>query len=182
MRLISFLLVLIAGTASAHDYKLGDLMIKHPMAFETVGRTGAGYMEIVNMGADDALILAEAAFPRVELHDTKVDGDVAMMMKQDKIAIPAGETVVFEPRGLHVMVMGLSEPWVVGQEIPMTLTFENAGKIEVVFNIEERPEAGAAMDHSSMDHGEMDHGDDAHAHDHSDKDHGDKDHDHSHDH
>jgi len=45
------------------------------------------------------------------------------------------------------MFMGLQSPLMIGETIDATLTFENAGDVAIVFNIEERTDA--AMDHSN---------------------------------
>jgi copper(I)-binding protein len=150
--------LLTATTASAHDYKIGDLLITHPMAYETAptARTAGGFMTITNTGdTADRLVAVEADFPRVELHTTEMDGDIARMVHQeDGIALPAGETIVLQPGGFHVMIMGLNgDPFEVGEEVPATLVFENAGRLEIVFGVEARQGSGM------MNHGDMDHGD-----------------------
>ena len=77
-----------------------------------------------------------------------MDGDIARMMKVEGITVPAGETVALEPGGFHVMFMGLrGDPFEVGEEIPATLTFENAGDLSILFTVEKR-----RMDHGTMDH------------------------------
>ena len=147
-----------ATTLFAHDYALGDLVVEHPMAFETAttAQTGGGFMTITNNGdQDDILVNITAAFPRVEIHTTQMDGDIARMMKVDGLPLPAGETITLEPGGFHVMFMGLrGDPFEVGEFIPATLMFENAGALDVAFKVEAR-----GMDHSAMNHDEMDHSD-----------------------
>ena len=70
------------------------------------------------------------------------------MMKVEGITVPAGETVALEPGGFHVMFMGLrGDPFEVGEEIPATLTFENAGDLSILFTVEKR-----SMDHGTIDH------------------------------
>jgi copper(I)-binding protein len=139
-----------ASAATAHDFKVGDLVINHPMAFETpkTAMSGAGYLSITNNGtATDRLIEVQAEFPRVMLHTTEMKDDVARMIHLDAIDIPAGETVTLMPGGMHVMFMGLAgDPLEIGEKIAATLVFEQAGTVEVVFNVEERTED--AMDHS----------------------------------
>ncbi|MEJ8560117.1 copper chaperone PCu(A)C [Yoonia sp. GPGPB17] len=147
-----------ATTATAHEYKVGDLVVDHPMAFETAqtAQTAGGFMTITNTGsADDRLIAVEADFPRIEIHTTEMDGDVARMMHlEDGIVVPAGESVTLQPGGLHVMFMGLGgDPFEVDEEVPATLVFEEAGRLDVIFHVEERKMDG----HGEMDHGEMDH-------------------------
>ncbi|KMK68685.1 copper chaperone PCu(A)C [Puniceibacterium sp. IMCC21224] len=144
--------IVIGHAASAHDFKVGDLVIEHPMAFATpkTAMTGGGYLSITNTGAgDDRLLAVEAAFPRVMLHTTDMQNDVASMRHVEGIVIPAGATVTFEPGGLHVMFMGLDgDPFEVGEKIPATLVFEHAGNLDVMFNVEARG-ASDDMDHSA---------------------------------
>ncbi len=133
----------LATTLSAHEYKVGDIVVDHPMAFETAktAQTGGGFMTITNNGnMADRLVAVAAAFPRVEIHTTEMDGDVARMMQlEDGIALLPGETVTLMPGGMHIMFMGLGgDPFEVGEEIPATLMFENAGALEIKFNVEER--------------------------------------------
>ena len=144
--------------SSAHDYKLGDLVIEHPTAFETPkgARSGAGYLAVTNAGsAPDRLIAARAAYPRVEIHTTDEKDGVAKMRHVDGIDLPPGETIVLAPGGFHVMFMGLGDDvFEVGETVPATLVFEQAGEIDIMFNVEARDEAG----HGGMKHGDSGHG------------------------
>ncbi len=140
-----------AQSVTAHEFKIGDLVIGHPMAFETAATamSGGGYLSITNNGEiADRLIAVEAAFPRVMLHTTEMKDDIARMMHIDVVDVPAGETVVMEPGGLHVMFMGLDGDHLeAGETFPATLVFEQAGSVEVIFNVEERKN-GEMMEHS----------------------------------
>lgn len=153
--------LLMASAAQAHDYKVGGLTVDHPKTFEKAPavKVAGGYMSITNASDNDDRLLDVriATVPRVELHLSETDANgVARMMKQDGIPVPAGETVTLQPGGLHVMMMGISgEAYEIGDKIDATLVFENAGTLDVVFNVEER----SAEDHKGMNHGDMDHGD-----------------------
>ncbi|MEM6619272.1 MAG: copper chaperone PCu(A)C [Pseudomonadota bacterium] len=149
-------LVMAASGALAHDYKTGKLSIAHPMALETPknAKAGAGYMVITNEGdTDDTLLEARGDFPKVMLHNTRVDDQgIARMSHMMSVPIPAGASVEFKPRGMHVMFMGLNgDPLEAGEEFPITLVFEKAGEVEVVFKVEKRQAGG--MEHS--DHSEQ---------------------------
>lgn len=140
--------------AAAHDYTLGDLIIAHPAARETVATAmaGAGYMSITNGGTEaDRLVEVIADFPRVEIHDMVMSNDVASMVHlPDGISIAPGETVSLASGGKHVMFMGLNgDPLEVGEEVPATLVFEKAGRIDVVFQVESMADL---EDHSTMEH------------------------------
>lgn len=159
MKLLSFAaaaaLFLVAQSATAHEFKIGDLIIDHPMALETfqTAMTGAGYLSVTNTGSqNDRLIAVEADFPRVMLHTSETTNDIVTMSHLDGIDIPAGETVTLAPGGLHVMFMGLNgDPFEVGETFPATLVFEKAGRLDVVFNVEARDGATDEMDHSNHD-------------------------------
>ncbi len=148
----------ISGAAMAHEYTAGNLDIDHPMSFETTAKAGGGYMIITNTGdTDDALIGVSADFPKVEIHQSAEEDGVMKMFHVERIDIPAGETVKLAPGGYHVMFMGLSDPLTEGDTIPATLTFENAGEVEVVFNVEARTTDHSGHDHSGHDHSGHDH-------------------------
>ncbi len=157
--IITAVAALLTSTAAfAHDYKVGGLMVMHPKAFETAknANVGGGYMTIENTSdiADKLVAVHAAKIPRIELHLSETDANgVARMIKQDGVPIPAGETVILMPGGLHVMFMGLGgDPFEVGEKIEATLVFETAGELDVVFNVEAR----GTDDHSGMKHtGEM---------------------------
>ncbi|QUJ75628.1 copper chaperone PCu(A)C [Sulfitobacter albidus] len=149
-----------ATAVFAHEYKVKDITVDHPMIFETAksAKVAGGYLRLTNTGPTaDTLIAVSADFaPRIELHLSETDDlGVARMTKQEGgIAIPAGESVTLQPGGLHVMFMGLDgEPLVAGDKIDATLVFEDAGALDVTFNVEARD----ADDHKAMDHGEMGH-------------------------
>ena len=164
----------LATAAQAHDFEADGLTVLHPFAIETAERatTGAGYFEIRNDGdSADALIAVEADFPKVALHESVETDGMMTMQPIDRLEIAPGETVTLTPgEGGHVMFMGLSDGFEIGERFPATLVFESAGEVAVEFVVEARPEAGAddGMDHGDMDHGDVDHGD---------MDHGDMDHD-----
>ncbi len=117
---------------------------------------GAGYMEITNNGdTADTLVEVKADFPRVEIHTVLMSDDgVARMRKlDDGLEIAPGETVALQPGGFHIMFMGLNgDPFEVDETVNATLVFENAGMVDVVFNVEPRNNETMQMDHSGHDH------------------------------
>lgn len=160
MRLFFMALALAVSGSSltAHEFKIADLVVDHPVALATAktAQTGAGYFVITNTGdTADRLIGVEAEFPRVMVHDTKVENDIATMFHVDAIEIPAGETVTFMPGGKHVMFMGLGgDPFEEGETFEGTLVFENAGRLDITFNVETRETYMADKDAPMV---EMDH-------------------------
>jgi hypothetical protein len=135
-----FALAIMPTFGLAHEYKLGDLVIDHPVARTTTATamSGAGYLVVTNTGnTDDTLLAVRADFPRVMMHDTETVDDIATMFHIDSLVIPAGETVTFAPGGKHVMFMGLDgDPFEEGETVPATLVFEKSGEIDIEFNVE----------------------------------------------
>jgi hypothetical protein len=90
--------------------------------------------------SDDRLVAASSPVAeRVELHTMTMDGDVMRMRElEDGIALPAGEMVELAPGGLHVMFIGLSGPFVAGEEVQVTLTFEGGLSQDLTLPVIER--------------------------------------------
>lgn len=101
--------------------------------------TSAAYFVIVNGGDQpDALIgAASEVAERVELHETKMEGEVAKMQPVPRVEIPARGQVEFKPRGLHVMLIGLKRELKVGDTFTLTLRFERSGEIPVTVSVKE---------------------------------------------
>ena len=99
---------------------------------------GGGFITITNNGdTDDRLVAAESSNAgRVEMHEMAMSNDVMKMRKlNDGIVIPAGKTIELTPGGLHFMFFSVKKPFAEGDMIPVTLTFEKAGKAEVVLPV-----------------------------------------------
>jgi periplasmic copper chaperone A len=96
---------------------------------------GAVYMELT-ASTDDRLVAARvdaSVAAASEVHETVMDPDSQemAMRETDAIALPAGETVVLEPGGFHVMLLDLVEPLEPGTSIEVTLVFEAAGEVSI---------------------------------------------------
>lgn len=64
--------------------------------------------------------------------DSTMDMGGSMTMQEvESVAIPAGETVSFEPGGYHIMLMELAAPLEAGNTFEAELSFEKAGTITV---------------------------------------------------
>lgn len=116
--------------------------------------TGVGYLVLTNRGSDEAKLLkiVSPVSDRVMLHRSSIDSQgVARMWPLAKLEIAPGDSVRFEPNGLHVMFMDLKTPFVAGQKVSLQLTFE--GEPEITVLLEVRPLApDSGVDHMSMRH------------------------------
>lgn len=134
----------LGASAWAHEFhKLGDIVIEQPWARATPVKVGGAYMTLRNNGAvtDRLVKVAAPLAEKAEIHETKVDGGMAMMRPVGAVELRPRNSVQLKPGGLHVMLMGLERPLKEGERIKLVLTFERAGTIEVEARVEK---AGAA--------------------------------------
>lgn len=121
-------------------WRLGDLTLAAPYARATLPNApvAGGFLTITHHGdRDDRLVAASSAIAgRVEIHEMVMNGDIMTMSKlADGLPLPAGETVLLQPGGYHLMFMQLTGPLVEGETVPVTLTFETAGEITVPLSV-----------------------------------------------
>ncbi len=129
-----------AVPALAAEYRAGDLLIDQPWSRELPPNApaGAAYFTLHN-AAGSADRLVGASTPRAghsELH-THVHRDGLMKMEEvPSVEVPASGAVHFQPGGLHVMLFDLKQPLKAGEQFPLTLEFEKAGKVEVQVQVQ----------------------------------------------
>lgn len=140
--LVALQTALAAGPAPAlaeDPAAIGDLRLIRPWARATAGpaRNGAAYLEIHNTGSETDLLtgVETDASARAHIHETTLEDGVMKMRALGALEIPAGGSVIFKPRGLHIMLMNLKAPLRQGETLTLTLSFEKAGSIRVPFRI-----------------------------------------------
>lgn len=97
----------------------------------------AGYVTINNKTDLDEVLLnvTSKQVDSLSVHQTKnVDG-MMKMIEVHNLRIPAHGKIDLAPGGYHLMLMGLSDPLVENQNIPITFEFKNTGKIDVIFPV-----------------------------------------------
>jgi copper(I)-binding protein len=134
---------------------------------QAMAGAGAAYLTIENGGtsADVLIGAASPAAATVEIHETVVmepeasgampssdggamaspeasggmdaGGGMMGMQKVDRLEIPAGGSVELKPGGYHVMLIDLTGELRSGDQIEITLTFEQAGEVKVVADVRE---------------------------------------------
>jgi iron complex outermembrane receptor protein len=147
-RFLILLAVAMAWPAAtyAHDYQAGNIRIAHPWSRPTPRGMpmGVAYFTLENRGAtEDALLSASTPMAaRVEFHQTTLSEGVARMRAIAQVLLPAGRTVKVEPGGIHMMLVELKQPLEAGTQVPLTLVFRDARKIDVMLSVEHRDVAG----------------------------------------
>jgi copper(I)-binding protein len=136
-------IVMLGGglAARAQEVKAGDLVISQAWARATPGgaKVGGAYVTIENKGTTaDRLIGASADVAgKVEVHEMATRNGVMTMRPLEKgLAIDPGKTVKLAPGGYHLMMLNLKSPLKQGEQVPVTLDFEKAGKVKLSFNVE----------------------------------------------
>lgn len=136
---------------ACETFTIGDISVEHAWSRASIGtdRPGVLYLEITNNGTtDDALTgLTTPAASMPMLHETVVTDGIASMPHAASVPVPAGQTVVLSPGGFHGMLMGLTNVLKEGETFPITLTFEQAGSLDISVDVlSMRVEAAACDD------------------------------------
>ena len=91
------------------------------------GQPATGAFMHLTSSTDARLVgVASPVAKMVQIHQSNMKGDVMNMQKVDAVELPAGKTVVFDTEGYHVMLMGLNAQVKEGDQVPLTLTVEDA--------------------------------------------------------
>jgi copper(I)-binding protein len=160
MRLHSFIassaMLLASLSSTAQNLKAGDILIDRAIARATMpGQTsGAAYLTLENTGKsfDKLLSVASPAAKSAEIHSMSMDGNVMKMREVPHIELKPADKIMMKPGdGYHIMLIGIHQPLKAGDKIPLTLTFEKAGKAQVSAIVEDNV-AKAAKDKAAHQH------------------------------
>lgn len=137
--LFPFLFLSISALTYNHDHSPID--VEKPWANTTpsVAKNAAVYMKVYNQGKSSDWLVG-ASIPAsiaesVELHSTIVIDDMASMNHEKKgLLVPAEGILQLQPRGTHIMLMGLKKPLKNGDSFPINLIFKHNEvlRVEVV--------------------------------------------------
>ena len=90
-------------------------------------QVAAGYLSLTN-NSDSTLTIdgaSSAVAKKVEIHLSKVENDVAKMIKQDSVKVEAGATFEFKHGSYHLMLMGLENALKPGDVVDIILETSN---------------------------------------------------------
>jgi copper(I)-binding protein len=118
----------------------GSVEIREPWARPSSSHLlqAAGFLTVANKGSEpDRLVGASSpAAASIEIQAIKVVGaNLRMQPRADGLVIHGGVTMTMKPRGYHLLLNGLKVPLRTGARLPVTLTFEKAGAIDVEFSV-----------------------------------------------
>ena len=96
-------------------------------AVPPVAHGTAGYFKLTNASDEDWQLVSvngEAARHWM-IHKTIVKNGISKMIDPGPLWIRPGETLLFKPQDLHIMVMGINKPLEIGNDIVVNLVFAN---------------------------------------------------------
>ena len=132
--------VFVSGAALAEDYQVKTLRVSNPFARATPpgAKVAGAFMTIKNVGPDaDRLVsVSSPAAGLVEIHEMAMEGGMMKMRALKGIDLKPGATVELQPGGYHVMLEDLKQPLKQGEQIPVQLTFEKAGVLDIKVHVE----------------------------------------------
>jgi len=146
-RLFSFALVFLSVHLALADEQ-GTVTVQHPWmrAVPDVMDSTAVYMVLVNTGSDPAELvggsttIADSVAPMITTKEGEGLKQVVGMQSVDSLKIPAHGTLVLEPNGNHLMVMGLKEHPKEGTQIDFTIKLEPGDhEIHLQIPVSKRP-------------------------------------------
>ena len=114
-------LLLAACGGSTTSLTVDDATYRAPL---TDGGLGVAYFSITSSTADRITGVSSPQAERVEIHNSVSKDGLATMERVDSVELPAGQTVAFAPRGLHLMVFS-SQPAEPGATFPIQITFQS---------------------------------------------------------
>ena len=128
------------GCATGQRFTQGDLTVTGAYMRATLkgAQSAGGYLTIANTGttADILTGASSAAAGDIAIHQMKMNGQVMEMSPvEGGLEVPAGGSVSLDPMGYHLMLTGMTQPFIQGQCVQMVLHFAHAGDLPIVLNI-----------------------------------------------
>ena len=136
MKNIVFAAALLAPTLGyAGDITISDAVV--PLAPKGV-MAHAAYMEVTNTGEVTRSIIGVSAsdYAMAHIHQSLEKDGVATMMSMHQLDIKPGQTVIFKPGGMHVMLMKPSAPLELGGSVEFEVEFANGETLPITATVD----------------------------------------------
>ncbi|MBD8753980.1 copper chaperone PCu(A)C [Pseudomonas coleopterorum] len=140
----------LAVALSLSGYAMAQTTVEDAWARATVpGQPATGAFMTLTADSDSTLLSVQSpAAKDTQIHQSTMKGDVMSMLPVDEVSLPAGEPVVFDANGYHVMLMGLVKQVKEGDAVPLTLKIKNAQGKEETLEVNAVARALNAPDHA----------------------------------
>jgi copper(I)-binding protein len=137
-----FRMIMLAGLflLSACSASTGIEVSKAWMRPAAQGGNGAAYFMIQNRSdsADELTGVSSEVARAVELHESRMEGDVMQMHHAMSVPIDGNTILEFAPGGWHVMFIVLNRDLNVGDQVELTLHFRDHEDITVTVPVQEQ--------------------------------------------
>lgn len=107
-----------------------DAIYRAPL---TDGGVGVAYFSITSSTADRITGVSSPQADRIEMHNTVTTDGLASMERLDSVELPAGQTVTFAARGLHLMVFS-PQAVAPGATFPIQIKLESGRNETISFS------------------------------------------------
>lgn len=140
----------LAVALSLSGYAMAQTTVEDAWARATVpGQPATGAFMTLTADSESTLLSVQSpAAKDTQIHQSTMKGDVMSMLPVDEVSLPAGEPVVFDANGYHVMLMGLVKQVKEGDAVPLTLKIKNAQGEEETLEVNAVARALNAPDHA----------------------------------
>lgn len=140
----------LAVALSLSGYAMAQTTVEDAWARATVpGQPATGAFMTLTADSDSTLLSVQSpAAKDTQIHQSTMKGDVMSMLPVDEVSLPAGEPVVFDANGYHMMLMGLVKQVKEGDAVPLTLKIKNAQGEEETLEVNAVARALNAPDHA----------------------------------
>jgi copper(I)-binding protein len=151
--------LILAGCSAKPAVETADMWVKSSEMSMAGGMTAVFGTLTNTTGSDITLTGAatEVAGLVEILEMALIDGEMKMQEIDGGLVIPAGQSVVLEPGGNHIMLMELSTAIEAGQEISVTLNFDGADSLTLTGIVAKPSEGGDEEYHQHEDGEDHDH-------------------------
>lgn len=114
----------LSASVQLSDVKVRELLPGRSMT--------AGYLTLENKGAEEVILTAVSspAFADIELHEHVHQDGMMKMQQLQQVSVPAGQTVQFQPGGLHLMLFDAKTAVKAGDKVSLKLTFSDGSSLE----------------------------------------------------
>lgn len=147
--------LVLTGCTQTPDVTVSDYWVKSS-EMSMVGGMTAVYGTITNNSGQDITLLGGSTEVAgvVEVHEmAMIDGAMKMQKIDGGLVIPAGQSVVLEPGGNHLMLMELTQAVEPGSQISVTLDFEGTEDLTLEGVVGKPAQGGDEEYHTEgMDH------------------------------
>lgn len=137
--IIRTLSLLVAGlllATSAHASEAEHVRASHAWIRILPGDLPAGAYVVLENTGDQPVTLRSASSSRygsVMLHKSSSDGGMSRMAMVDSLVIPARGKAELSPGGYHLMMSKANPPVKVGDDVKLTLRFDDGSALETDF-------------------------------------------------